>query len=37
MNHETHFGIEHDYMPVIHREDDEWIETIEDDGLGVGD
>lgn len=42
MSHETHhFGLEHDYTqqaPHDSQPDEgEWIETVEDDGGGVGD
>lgn len=38
-NHDMHFGVEHHYMPPTDsgHEDGEWIDTIEDDGLGIGD
>ena len=37
-NHEMHFGLEHDYQQAPHDSSDgEWIDTVEDDGRGVGD
>lgn len=37
-NHEMHFGLEHYYLPTHAVEHDgEWIDTVNDDGLGIGD
>lgn len=36
-NHEMHFGLEHHYLPTHAVESGEWIDTVEDDGLGIGD
>lgn len=44
MKRDTHFGLEHDYVQHAphdsdnnSHDDSEWIDTIEDDGRGVGD